>query len=663
MNFFKHQDDARKKSAQLVGLLVLAVFVLIVVTTLMLGVFLYFVEGNITSINTQHTSQPSLVTHLSHLMQSKLVIWIAVAVISVVLLGSLYKASQLKGGGDYVAQALGGHLLITDQAEGKQKQLLNVVAEMAIASGMPLPRVYLMPNAGINAFAAGTNTANAVIGITQGCIDALSRNQLQGVIAHEFSHIHHGDMRLNMRLIAVLHGILVIGLIGQALLRGSSANSLRPTTRRKGGAGVIIGAGLVAAGFGGVFFGNMIKAAVSRQREFLADASAVQYTRNPEGIAAALLKIKRSVYGSKLDNEHAPEFSHFFFASGVSTFFGNMFATHPPIDERISRVFQNSLSELQQTVMDEERRQSISDAEKPASDTTNSAASSPSNSLSESGLSQNTTGTAASKAGLDALLSEVGDIHPLALSFSTILLAALPETLSQAAQSGYQARAIAYALLIDQRSEIRDKQFEALSKRAHPATFKELKKVMNEVAQLDEQLRFPLLQLAQPTLISLSQPQQTVFKENLHALIKVDKRFSIREWAVLTYILNGYENEPVPATAKLDTLKEPVKCLLGLASYMNNANDRQASLNAAVQQIWPEDEAQLPSQPSLAALSQSLQTLRSLRPIQKPIVLKALSHCMAFDGEVTITEREVLRTVSAVLDAPMPVCTSEPSSK
>ena len=264
---------------------------------------------------------------------------------------------------------------------------------------------------------------------------------------------------------------------------------------------------------------------------------------------------------------------------------------------------------------------------------------------------------------MDALLSEVGDIHPLALNFSTILLAALPETLSQAAQSGYQARAIAYALLIDQRSEIRDKQFEALSKRAHPATFKELKKVMSEVAQLDEQLRFPLLQLAQPTLISLSQPQQTVFKENLHALIKVDKRFSIREWAVLTYILNGYENEPVPATAKLDTLKEPVKCLLGLASYMNNANDRQASLNAAVQQIWPEDEAQLPSQPSLAALSQSLQTLRSLRPIQKPIVLKALSHCMAFDGEVTITEREVLRTVSAVLDAPMPVCTSEPSSK
>jgi Zn-dependent protease with chaperone function len=218
--------------------------------------------------------------------------------------------------------------------------LLNVVEEMALASGTPTPPVYLMDREdGINAFAAGFSPNDAVIGVTRGTATRLDRDELQGVIAHEFSHILNGDMRLNLRLMGLLHGILIIGMLGYFILRMSFFSQGRRRSRdgKDGVPIVVIGAGLAVIGFAGTFFGNLIKAAVSRQREFLADASAVQFTRHPDGIAGALKKIGGFAQGSSIENPNAPIASHMFFGRATSGF-NAMFATHPPLAERIRRV-------------------------------------------------------------------------------------------------------------------------------------------------------------------------------------------------------------------------------------------------------------------------------------------------------------------------------------
>ena len=283
-NFFAQQDLARRNTRILVVLFTLAVLLLLLLTNIIALVSLGFIDPSFLSSSLDWQTLP---WHL--------VGWVSIAVLAAVTIAVLFKWQQLRAGGKVVAESLGGIRLLPDSQDPLQRRLLNVVEEMALAANLPVPPVYLLPERGINAFAAGYSPADAVIGVTQGCLEQLSRDELQGVIAHEFSHIFHGDMRLNMRLVALLYGILVIGLIGEFLLRSSRASSMVRSSRDKSPGGImLVGLGLLIIGYTGTFFGNLIKAAVSRQREFLADASAVQFTRNPDGIAGALKKIGAS---------------------------------------------------------------------------------------------------------------------------------------------------------------------------------------------------------------------------------------------------------------------------------------------------------------------------------------------------------------------------------
>ena len=247
------------------------------------------------------------------------------------------KSPNSPAGGTVVAERLGGRRVFPNTIDPAERRLLNVVEEMALASGVPVPPVFLLSEEqGINAFAAGYSPSDAVVGVTRGCAEQLTRDELQGVVAHEFSHILNGDMRLNMRLIGVLHGILLMGLIGRELLRlgafgGGGALATKTTAPPHL---LVIGLAFMIIGFLGLFIGNLIKAAVSRQREYLADASAVQFTRNPEGIAGALKRIGAAVFGSKLATPRAAEASHMYFAEGISS----LFATHPPLNDRIARI-------------------------------------------------------------------------------------------------------------------------------------------------------------------------------------------------------------------------------------------------------------------------------------------------------------------------------------
>ncbi|HXI03315.1 MAG TPA: M48 family metallopeptidase, partial [Candidatus Saccharimonadales bacterium] len=284
MDFFEQEESARKRSRLLVVLFILAVAGIILTVYLASTIFWFAYLAGKLHADTFRMWDPRLMAA------------VAFGTGTIIGLGSLYRISTLRrGGGEAVAGFLGGRLLDRSTRNADERRLLNVVEEMALASGIPVPAVFVLEKErSINAFAAGYSRDHAVIGVTRGCMELLSRDELQGVIGHEFSHILNGDMLLNIRLMGLVHGILVIALIGYMLLRGGRSS-------RKGGSQIVlIGAILYVVGYLGVIFGKIIRAAVSRQREFLADASAVQFTRNPEGIAGALKKIGGLMYGSRI---------------------------------------------------------------------------------------------------------------------------------------------------------------------------------------------------------------------------------------------------------------------------------------------------------------------------------------------------------------------------
>jgi Zn-dependent protease with chaperone function len=242
---------------------------------------------------------------------------------------SWWKINQLKAGGAVIAAELGGIRVFPETATPAEQQLLNIVEEMAIAATMAVPPVYLLVDeSGINAFAAGFTINDAVIGVTQGSLEQLTRDELQGVIAHEFSHILNGDMVMNIRLMGMLHGILGLHLVGRVLsYTGSSRDNPLAT----------FGILLRIIGFSGFISGRLIQSAISRQREFLADASAVQFTRNADGIGSALEKI--GGLSSQIDSPHAETTSHMFFSPALNfNWLEGLFATHPPLAQRIQIV-------------------------------------------------------------------------------------------------------------------------------------------------------------------------------------------------------------------------------------------------------------------------------------------------------------------------------------
>ncbi|MFB3077974.1 MAG: M48 family metallopeptidase, partial [Lysobacterales bacterium] len=258
---------------------------------------------------------------------------VSIGVVALITIASLFRLHTLKRGGSAVAEMMDGKLLVDPGDDYNKQKLLNVVAEMAIASGTPVPPVYLIQDKAINAFAAGYSSSDAVIGMTTGAIENLNRGQLQGVVAHEFSHILNGDMRLNLRLIGVLHGILILAIAGRMILSSGGGRA-----RKNQSGALVLGFGLMIIGYLGRFFGNLIKAAVSRQREFLADASAVQFTRNPDGIAGALKRIGGYKRGSVIAHPEGEALSHAFFSQGIKLFAVNLLATHPDLGDRIQRI-------------------------------------------------------------------------------------------------------------------------------------------------------------------------------------------------------------------------------------------------------------------------------------------------------------------------------------
>ena len=625
MDFFEQQDRARRNSSRLVILLVLAVITLVVSTTLVIAVaWQVYQYGN----------------YSLEALSTELLLSVAAVVVGVVILGWAFKASQLRAGGKVVAERLGGRLLNLKPEGLHEQRVLNVVEEMALAAGVPVPPVYLLEEPGINAFAAGLRPENAVIGVTRGAIERLNRDELQGVIAHEFSHILHGDMRLNTRLVAVLHGILLLGLIGELLMRGvghsgPARSSSRSDDKGRGNAValvMVVGLALLVIGYAGTFFGNLIKAAVSRQREFLADASAVQYTRNPNGIAGALKKLGR---GSRLEASHAAEYSHMYFGQGLAL--SRMMATHPPLEERIRRIDPN----WKGVVLGDEVFEAPTQPAAP----------------------QQAVTAGFSAAAASAAIASIGEPQPLHLEEARESLAQIDEPLRDAAHDPHGALAILYGLLLGPDDATRQQRMTWMQANLPPLLADRLLELAEPLQRLPAGRHLPLLELAIPALKQLEPQDFVSLKRDIGTLLISTGQLGFMEWALLRIVeRNLGMQRPVQGRLPLAALGNESCVLLAALARAGNAGEQAA--NEAFQAAW----STLPftarvfaeqRRAGISELNDALNRLNQMRPLQKPQLLKAMARCIEHDGRISAGEAELMRAVADTLDCPMPPLLSD----
>lgn len=634
MDFFQHQDNARRKTSYLVFYYILAVIFI------MLGVYLAFAAVFI-GVETQTGNSDVL-----KLWQPDLFTWVMGSTILIVVLGSIYKISQLAGGGKSVAEMLGGRLFNSSTLDMDERKILNVVEEMAIASGTPVPPVYMMDNEeGINAFAAGFSPGDAVIGVTRGCVHQLKRDELQGVIAHEFSHIMNGDMALNIKLMGVLHGILVIAILGYWTLR-IGGHSSRGGSRDKGGAAAIaiLGILLMVIGYIGVFFGKLIKSAVSRQREYLADASAVQFTRNPDGIAGALKRIGGFTSGSQLSSTHAEEMSHMFFSNGLKSSFADMMSTHPPLEDRIRRIDPSFKGDFQNIVRSRNSRQETASA-------------------GVSGFSS-TGKKDYFVIEPDEAISSVGMPTTEHLDYAAALIASIPKDIAEAAREPYGARAIIYSLLLNEESNPMTYQMKRLEKHADPVVYSETIKMMTKVKAAGREVRIPLLDMALGALRQLSEGQFNTFMENVNHLIKADEQIDLFEYTLQRMIKRHLEpsfrklKPPVVQYYDINGLSRDAASILSCLAHWGADSPAEAktAFSNGLKRLHLKTKVELISQENcgLVLFDKALTNFDAASPGVKKLILDACISCVGADGKVTAEEAELLRAISDTMGCPMP---------
>ena len=640
MNFFKAQDQARKSTFRLVMLFSLAIITLILLTNIVVIVTL------------EYQSLPLLLESPSNFLlqlDSQTFVFVSLGVGSVILLASMLKLLQLSQGGRVVAEYLGGQAIPFNSDDPAHQKVLNVVEEMAIASGSHVPVIYLLEEQGINAFAAGWNSGDAIIGITRGAVEKLNRDELQAVIAHEFSHILNGDMRLNIQLTGVLYGIEVIGLIGKNILRifnGGHRHSRTPSGNSGGGfaAFMVFAVALLLIGYLGMLFGNLIKASISRHREYLADASAVQFTRNPFSIANALKKIGGDSSGSLLNLNRANEYSHLYFANGIKKSWFNGFDTHPPLDERIQRLDPQWDGRYTLPPKPTPPKVDVEQQQKKQLATSIGMA----------------TAVIQSFDALDSVGKAPNEKH---IGYAHQLLDELPKALHNELKDPYAVRAAIYALLLDHNADIHKKQLFHLKKHADKGVYQHLTQLTKQVSQLSPSLRLPLIDLAIPTLRELSLKQYRLFRANALVLMKADQQIDINEW-ILQHILFRHLDEafnlrkrPASRHALIGAVKHPCEIMLSRLAYAEHQDEAEAqqafiagrkAIGAGALNIIAKDDI-TPKQ-----LDEAMDQLEMLKPLLKQRFLKACAVCLTHNDTVTIEGAEILRALASGLDCPIP---------
>lgn len=642
MDFFEHQDKARKNTQVLVVYFVIAV-ACIIASVYLASLLIFY--------GTHAKQQPGAPPPELVLWDPKLFLYVALGTLSVVAVGSLYKTAALAKGGSAVAESLGGRLLNPNTTHPDERKLRNVIEEMAIASGVPVPKIYVLDDEkGINAFAAGHSPSDAAIGVTLGCMTLLNRDELQGVIGHEFSHILNGDMRLNLRLMGVIFGILCLAVIGRVLIYSRGGKDRNPL--------MLLGLALIVIGAIGVFFGRLIQAALSRQREFLADASSVQFTRNPAGLSDALQKI--GGVGSQVESAHAGEASHMFFGNGLGKPFLGVLATHPPLEERIRAIDPGWDGQFKHGGVSAMEAESSREAMKPPPPRFPFP---PIPGM--PGARAGAVGFVPNLIQVGTVLPNLGKPTPLHLRYAEALRNSFPETIQSAAREPLAATALVYAMLLSPDEALRAKQLTELAKRTAPGVCEKTAALWPEVAPIASRARLPLANLALPALRQLRPDEFQPFSQAMQWLIESDDQIEIFEFVLQKIVrrhLAPQSGETRSTSIQYHTLKPLVRdCSVVLSALANSSSSNAGEVEKAFQtgapylhakadglQLLPREEG------GLAQLDTALDRLALAVPQIKKNLMAACAHVVGADGLIQEREAELLRAIADTLDCPIP---------
>jgi Zn-dependent protease with chaperone function len=641
MNFFDSQERAHRKTRYLLLLMTLAVGAIVASVTIVIAATIWI--SNTTSAG--YGSFPAWA-----LANSSLLLVIAVAITAFIGLASLYRVITLRQGGGRVARDLGGMPVNMDDKDPLRRRLHNVVEEMALASGVPVPEVFVLDHeAGINAFAAGFRPEDAAIAVTRGALETLNREELQGVIAHEFSHVLNGDMRLNIRLMGPLFGILAIGLLGRMLLRGNRSGR----SRGKGaGAAILLGAGLAITGYTGLLLGRLIKAGVSRQREYLADASAVQFTRQTKGLANALKKIGGLQEGSQIESADAEEVSHMLFANGLKSF-SQALASHPPLYKRIHALdpaFKKSALEQLHT----ERSEIDKDPDAAALVSGLAAPTSSSSTASTDATTQVT-------ASADSLLESVGqpDDHHIAAAQS--FLSELPAALRAALGSPSQSVLMPLAMLLHPEEPVRNKQLALLTQQLGAQRTTSVETLYRELQAFKYEARLPLLDLVLPVIKRQPDGRVAYLADLLEQLALSDNRMELFEYALLR-IYRGYmQHAASPGDQQrwlnLSSGKMKAAAATLICVFAQQGHGRTEAAAQAMRQglkIINVNEPVPTGENWMHSADTALATLARCTPRGRQLLIRALLVTALANGQIHRPEAELLRAFCMMLGCPLP---------
>ena len=675
MDFFERQRQAKKKTSTLVLLFIIGVLLISLLNFLLLSLFVipivsggFSAEGevNVSEIASNSLKDPILAA--SVILGTFLVITIA----------GLFKKFQLKDGGSTIASMMGGRLVNSCSKDPDEKKLLNVVEEMAIASSVPKPDIYVMDGEkGINAFAAGYALDDAVIGVTDGCIRHLNRDELQAVIAHEFSHILNQDMKLNFRLVSVVFGLIVLSQIGRLMMEVafSSTRYRRRSSRDNNGGGLIIAIGctgicIMATGFIGVLMGNLIKSAISRQREYLADSSAVQFTRNPEGLSGALKKIGALSNGSRLLSPNTNEASHMFFGNGMKESWFSISSTHPPLLERIKLLdpsFNGDFSAVQ--LIDEKvistklkKSEKLSQSAIPLPVIDNAIGQTvPPVIMGLAGSGDNQIKVNSSK----ELSDSIGNPSQEHFDFAAELIKSLPNLVIEATRDPHDSCALVFALLLDKKNElIRNKQIEEIYDLFGEGMSKATLKLSLEIDNIDPRASLPIVDLSIGALRHMSQDQYGYFNHIVESLVAADGQLDLFEYSLSKLVVSHLEPHYIKKRKKvvqvysLKRLGHDCSVLISALAHAAGREEQtiMAAYKAGAGRLSSLTELNFLSttECGLKDLDASLAVLEGVVPNLKRALIQAASATVSVDGYLQIQEAELLRAICDVLGCPMP---------
>lgn len=639
MDFFAEQDSARKRTRRLVALFVLAVIAIVAIMyAIWVGIF-YMSMPN--EVILQAAGEDTRIT----LWNPQIFAWSTGITVAVIALGTLYKISKLARGGEAVALALGGRRVDPGTTSFEERRLLNVVEEMSIAAGVPVPDVFILENEpGINAFAAGFTTSDAVIGVTQGTAQLLSRSELQGVIAHEFSHILHGDMKINLRAIGLLFGIFLIAVAGRWIIEAS----LR--SRDRAFAAVFAGIAVFIVGSIGLFFGRLIQAAISRQREVLADASAVQFTRDPSGLAGALKKIGGLSNHSFMQTPAAEEASHMFFGEAIKrlALFEGLMRTHPKLGDRIRKLephWDGAFGTVELPAIGEpDRVGAVSE--------------------SAAALGDRAIATLA-PAAIEGAFSHIGDPSPQEVASAQTLRAALPEVLVDASRQPHSAQALVFGLLLAPQPNLRTAQVAALRQQTDARTADLALRAHGASAHRASAEKIALVDMAIPVLRHLSRPEYERFVTVVGYLMRSDQDIDLFEYALSRIIVrhlgrrfDGAGDTPVKFR-RLKSLVGDATVVLSALAHCGSGGEagvRQA-FAAGVEALGIRGAgiSLLPPQAcGLQRVDQALKRYDASTPQLKKSLMHACASVVMNDTQIDDREAELLRAIADTIDVPIP---------